>query len=116
MQVAVAVAVPKATGVRVSQILLPYFKRTKDARLDLGAAVVREPTYKLPEASHTTLKVRIMLSVPGNWLQVKPASVDFQTPFPYTASALLVASPVDKYIIFGCAGSWQIEEIAKLSM
>jgi hypothetical protein len=42
-------------------------------------------------------------------------SVDFQTPLPNTASALLAASPVQKYMILGLAGFWQINAIAKIA-
>src|SRR5262245_17543286 len=50
----------------------------------------------------------------GSCVQLAPAFVDFHTPCPSTASALLVASPVEKYITAGFDGSWQIDEMARL--
>src|SRR5689334_4239497 len=60
------------------------------------------------------LKLRRYFDVDGSCFHVAPPSTDFQTPFPYTASALLVASPVAKYMICGLDGSWQIEDTAML--
>ena len=63
----------------------------------------------------TRLCADLNVMVEGSDVHVVPPFVDFHTPLPNTASALLVASPVAKYIVCGLVGSWQIDAIPMLS-
>ena len=97
-------------GVMSIQVVPPSADLSRPEASNVLGPVAR---YILPPASQT-MRLQVNPVVFGNCAQVTPLSVLLKTPLPLTASALKYPSPVQKYMVAGVPGTWQISPIERL--